>query len=47
MKVLEQTKKALRFCSEAAVRFFTPTDDSYPDVGVQPFEGSPSKKQNH
>lgn len=47
MKVIEQTKKALRFFSEAAVRFFTPTDDSYPEVGVQPFEGNPDKKHTH
>jgi hypothetical protein len=47
MKVLEQAEQALRFFSEAAIRFFTPTDDSYPDVGVQPFEGSPAKKHTH
>jgi hypothetical protein len=47
MKVVEQTKKAFRFFSEAAIRFFTPNDDSYPEVGVQPFEGSPPKKHLH
>jgi len=45
MKVVEQTRKALRFFSEAAIRLFSPTDDSYPDVGVQPFDGLPAKKK--
>ncbi|TAF56477.1 MAG: isochorismate synthase [Oscillatoriales cyanobacterium] len=47
MKVLEQAKQALRFFSEAAIRLFSPSDDSYPEVGVQPFEGRPAKKHTH
>lgn len=31
------------FISEAIVRIFGPTDDQYPVIGVQPFEGEPSK----
>ncbi|MGD1903130.1 MAG: isochorismate synthase [Geitlerinemataceae cyanobacterium] len=46
MKFIEQTRKALRFFSEGAIRLFSPSDDSYPDVGVQPFEGYPSKKRS-
>ena len=36
---------AMRYVSEAAVRIFSPSDDNYPNSGVQPFEGKLSK--NH
>jgi len=29
------------YISEAAARIFSPTDDSYPVIGVQPFDGEP------
>lgn len=28
-----------QFISEAVMRIFTPTDDAYPVIGVQPFTG--------
>lgn len=31
----------VQYISGAVVRIFSPTDDSYPTTGVQPFEGSP------
>ena len=31
------------YVSEAAVRIFSPSDDNYPNSGVQPFEGKLSK----
>lgn len=34
---------AMRFVSEAVARIFSPNDDRYPTVGVQPFEGDPMK----
>ncbi len=33
----------LSFVSEAVMRIFTPTDDAYPIIGVQPFTGDPYK----
>ncbi|MBP0000679.1 MAG: isochorismate synthase [Cyanobacteria bacterium SID2] len=36
-------KAAAQYVSEAFLRIFGPTDDSYPKTGVQPFEGSPNK----
>ncbi len=33
----------MRYVSEAAVRIFSPSDDNYPNSGVQPFEGKLSK----
>ncbi|MEA5505855.1 hypothetical protein VB735_22615 [Halotia wernerae UHCC 0503] len=33
-----------QYISEAAMRIFKPTDDAYPNSGVQPFTGDPHKK---
>lgn len=33
------------FISEAAGRIFSPSDDAYPPIGVQPFSGEPSSKE--
>lgn len=33
----------MRYVSEAAIRIFSPSDDNYPNSGVQPFEGKLSK----
>ena len=30
-----------QYISEAAVRIFSPSDDAYPMIGVQPFSGEP------
>lgn len=35
-----------QYISEAVVRIFSPTDDAYPIIGVQPFSGEPFHK-NH
>lgn len=37
-RLLENISK---FITEAAVRVFSPRDDEYPDMGVQPFSGEP------
>ena len=34
----------IQFFSEAVSRIFGPTDDQYPNTGVQPFEGDPNRK---
>jgi hypothetical protein len=33
-----------QYISEAVVRIFGPSDDSYPVTGVQPFSGEPFHK---
>ncbi|MBD2449567.1 hypothetical protein H6G76_20835 [Nostoc sp. FACHB-152] len=33
-----------QYISEAAMRIFGPTDDQYPNTGVQPFTGEPYNK---
>lgn len=30
-----------QYISEAVVRIFSPSDDAYPNIGVQPFSGEP------
>ena len=43
MNLSKSLTNAIRFVSEAAIRLFSPTDDNYPNTGVQPFEGTPPK----
>ncbi|HEY9611441.1 hypothetical protein [Allocoleopsis sp.] len=33
-----------QYLSEAAVRIFSPSDDAYPMIGVQPFSGEPFER---
>jgi hypothetical protein len=37
----------IQFVSGAVSRIFAPSDDKYPETGVQPFEGEPNKKHHH
>lgn len=34
----------IQYVSGAVARIFGPSDDSYPNTGVQPYEGEPNKK---
>ncbi len=43
MNLSKSLTNALRYVSEAALRLFSPSDDNYPNSGVQPFEGKSSK----
>ncbi len=43
MNLSKSFANAVRYVSEAAVRIFSPSDDNYPNSGVQPFEGKLSK----
>jgi len=43
MNLSKSLANAMRYVSEAAVRIFSPSDDNYPNSGVQPFEGTLSK----
>jgi hypothetical protein len=43
MNLSKSLTNVMRFVSEAVIRLFSPTDDNYPNTGVQPFEGKSSK----
>ncbi|MBF2004874.1 MULTISPECIES: hypothetical protein [Chlorogloeopsis] len=34
-----------QYITEAAIRIFGPSDDAYPNTGVQPFSGDPYKER--
>ncbi|KKD34697.1 MAG: isochorismate synthase [Limnoraphis robusta] len=42
MNILHALGNMVVYVSEAAARIFSPSDDSYPMIGVQPFEGIPN-----
>jgi hypothetical protein len=44
MKVFTLFQEMVQYISEAAVSLFKPSNDQYPAVGVQPFEGEPYSK---
>ncbi|MDF0556470.1 isochorismate synthase [Kamptonema sp. UHCC 0994] len=46
MNLSKSVRNAMRFVSEAAMRIFSLSDDKYPVVGVQPFEGKPLKDKS-
>ncbi|NJM72771.1 MAG: hypothetical protein HC862_22980 [Scytonema sp. RU_4_4] len=41
MAISEMLAKVTQYISEAAMRIFGPSDDAYPNTGVQPFTGEP------
>ena len=41
MTILHWFNDSLNYLSEAVARIFGPNQDSYPLVGVQPFDGDP------
>jgi hypothetical protein len=43
MKLSRLIASITQYISEAAARIFSPNNDSYPVIGVQPFEGEPFK----
>jgi hypothetical protein len=43
MNILNALENMVVYVSEAATRIFTPSDNIYPVIGVQPFEGIPSR----
>ena len=44
MNVSKLFKDIVQYFSEGMVRIFGPSDDAYPNIGIQPFEGEPDKK---
>lgn len=43
MMISKMLASVIQYISEAVMRIFAPTDDSYPVIGVQPFTGDPYK----
>jgi len=41
MDMMKRVSKLVHYLSEGVGRIFSPRDDEYPEVGVQPFEGDP------
>ncbi|MEO0534891.1 MAG: hypothetical protein AAF215_13625 [Cyanobacteria bacterium P01_A01_bin.123] len=41
MKIAEMLDGVARYLSEGFGRIFSPIDDEYPNIGVQPFDGEP------
>ena len=41
MKIFQQLQQAFQMLWEAVLRVFSPSDDDYPESGVQPYEGDP------
>ncbi len=46
MNLSKSLTNVMRYVSEAAIRLFSPSDDNYPNTGVQPFEGKSSKNND-
>ena len=46
--LIKVPQQIIRYISWPALRIFGPTDDEYPETGVQPFEGEiPDKETQH
>jgi len=41
MNILERTSNVIQYLYEAVAWAFSPIDDTYPAIGIQPFEGEP------
>lgn len=41
MGIYQLLNSVTQYISEAVVRIFSPNDDAYPLIGVQPFSGEP------
>jgi len=41
MNIFKMTADVLQYLSEGVARLFSPLNDQYPNIGVQPFEGEP------
>lgn len=39
-------QQVFRYVSDAIMRIFSPSDDNYPETGVQPYEGDPVDKES-
>lgn len=45
MGIYSVVDSTIQFISEAVTRIFSPSDDAYPIIGVQPFAGEPFRQR--
>lgn len=45
MKIITWIQDTVKYLVNGVSRLFKPTDDDYPQTGVQPFSGEPSDDQ--
>ncbi|MGB3613854.1 MAG: hypothetical protein WBA10_08675 [Elainellaceae cyanobacterium] len=43
MNIANGLQRTVKFVWEGALRLFSPSDDIYPNIGVQPFEGDTNR----
>ena len=43
--IFEIIPRLIRYISDGVARIFGPSDDNYPETGVQPFEGDPANDE--
>ena len=41
MKILKWIQDTIQYLWDGVAKLFQPTNDDYPETGVQPFEGEP------
>lgn len=41
MKIFEWLQNMVQYLAEGVSKLFQPSEDDYPEIGVQPFEGEP------
>lgn len=46
MRISKMLDSVIQYISEGVTRIFSPSDDAYPAVGVQPFSGEPFKERH-
>ena len=46
MKIFQWLQNIFQYLGNGVSRLFQPTNDDYPEIGVQPFEGEPYDESN-
>lgn len=47
MNIIKGLQEEIQHFWEGVVRIFSPSDDEYPESGVQPYEGEPYEEHRH
>jgi len=45
MKLLKWLQQPVQYLVKGVAKIFTPTDDDYPAIGIQPFEDEPYEER--
>ena len=46
MNIFQWLQNLIQYIGTGVSRIFSPSEDDYPETGVQPFEGDPYKEKN-